>query len=77
MNARSSTVEAAVCDATNPAQRFTITPNGRGAYGVSIGSAYLQFSSNDGLILEELGGAPLLSLFQFVDNGPARRPADG
>jgi hypothetical protein len=71
------TVEGAVCDQANPAQRFTITTKGKGTYAISNSSAYLQFSSSRGLILEELGDAPLLSTFRFVDNGPARRPAGG
>jgi hypothetical protein len=73
----SLTVEAAVCDADSPGQRFTITASGRGAYAISSSSAFLQRTAAGGLILEELGDAPLRSTFRFVDNGPARRPAGG
>ncbi|WP_326562043.1 hypothetical protein [Micromonospora sp. NBC_01796] len=76
-NGGSLTVEGALCDAKNPAQQFTIIPNGKGSYGISNNSAYLQHSPTNGLILEELGDAPLRSTFRFVDNGPARRPAGG
>ncbi|WP_329105369.1 hypothetical protein OG792_32430 [Micromonospora sp. NBC_01699] len=71
------TVEGAVCDQAKPAQRFTITAKGKGVYAISNSSAYLQFSSTRGLIMEELGDAPLRTTFRFVDNGPARRPAGG
>jgi len=74
-NARPLTVEGAVCDSKNPAQRFTITASGKGAYAISNRSAYLQHSPTRGIILEEVGDAPLRSTFRFVDNGPARRPA--
>jgi hypothetical protein len=67
------TVEGVACDATNPDQQFTITPEGDGTYAISNDSAFLQFSESRGLILEELGDAPLLSTFWFVDNGPAPR----
>ncbi|MFF4880397.1 hypothetical protein [Micromonospora sp. NPDC000668] len=73
----SLTVEGAVCDTANPGQQFTITASGKGAYAISNESAYLQHSATSGLILEELGDAPLRSTFRFVDNGPARRPAGG
>jgi hypothetical protein len=71
------TVQGAVCDATNPAQQFTITSQGKRVFAISNFSAYLQYSPNRGLILEELGDAPLLSTFRFTDNGPARTPAGG
>ena len=74
---QSLTVEGAVCDAGNPDQQFTITPNGKKAYAISNNSAFLQYFPTAGLILEELGDAPLLSTFRFVDNGPARTPAGG
>jgi hypothetical protein len=73
----SLTVEGAVCDAANPGQRFTITAGGGGAYAISNESAFLQYSPTSGLILEELGDAPLLSTFRIIDNGPARRAAGG
>ncbi|MGW4462030.1 RICIN domain-containing protein [Micromonospora sp. NPDC004704] len=74
---RSLTVEGALCDPDNPAQRFTITAQGKGAYAISNQGAFLQFSPTKGLIMEELGDAPLLSTFRFVDVGPARTPAGG
>ncbi|MFC6018451.1 RICIN domain-containing protein [Plantactinospora solaniradicis] len=76
-SSESLSVEGAVCDAENPAQRFTIRASGKGAYSISNDSAFLQYSARGGLILEELGDAPLRSTFRFVDNGPARRPAGG
>ncbi|MDG9676846.1 hypothetical protein [Micromonospora sp. DH14] len=76
-NARSLTVEGAVCDANNPAQRFTITASGTNAYAISNRSAYLQHSKTNGLILEEVADGPVPSTFRLVDNGPARRPAGG
>jgi hypothetical protein len=74
---RPLTVEGAVCDATNPAQQFSITSLGNGTYAISNRSAYLQHSPTRGLILEELGDAPLRSTFRLIDNGPARPPAGG
>lgn len=71
------TVQGAVCDAANPNQRFTITAKGKRTYAISNASAFLQYSPSSGLILEELGDAPLRSTYRFVDNGPARRPAGG
>jgi len=71
------TVQGAVCDANNRRQWFTITAKGERTYAISNESAFLQHSPTRGLILEELGDAPLRSTFRFVDNGPARRPAGG
>jgi len=73
----SLTVQAAVCDAGNRDQWFTITAKGERTYAISNASAFLQHFPASGLILEELGDAPLRSTFRFVDNGPARRPAGG
>ncbi|MEU7615213.1 hypothetical protein AB0B27_03750 [Micromonospora rifamycinica] len=73
----SLTVEGAVCDARKATQQFTIASAGKGAYAISNSSAFLQFSPSRGLILEELGDAPLRSTFRLVDNGPARTPAGG
>jgi hypothetical protein len=70
-------VHGAVCDAANQDQWFTITAQGDGTYAISNSSAFLQYFPTSGLILEKLGDAPLVSTFRFVDNGPARRPADG
>lgn len=70
------TVEAAPCDADNPDQWFTITRSGKRTYAISNASAYLQHSPSRGLILEELGDAPLRSTFRFVDNGPAPTVGD-
>ncbi|TDC65240.1 hypothetical protein E1258_06055 [Micromonospora sp. KC207] len=70
-------VQGAVCDAANPDQQFTITSQGNRTYAISNHSAYLQYSPTRGLILEELGDAPLLSTFRLIDNGPARTPAGG
>ncbi|HEV8174760.1 MAG TPA: hypothetical protein VGP91_14050 [Actinoplanes sp.] len=71
------TVQRAVCDTRNPDQRFTITAKGKRTYAISNSSAFLQYSPTRGLILEELGDAPLRSTFRFVDNGPARGLAGG
>ncbi|MGW5577151.1 RICIN domain-containing protein [Micromonospora chokoriensis] len=76
-NTQPLTVEGAVCDPKNPAQRFTITASGKGAYAISNRSAYLQHSRTNGMILEEVADGPVPSTFRFVDNGPARRPAGG
>ena len=65
------TVEGAACDTSNPRQRFTITVLADKTYAIDNASAYLQYSPTRGLILEELGDAPLLSTFRLVDNGPA------
>jgi len=65
------TVEGAACDTGNPRQRFTITVLADKTYAIDNASAYLQYSPTRGLILEELGDAPLLSTFRLVDNGPA------
>jgi hypothetical protein len=76
-SAQSLTVEGALCDKGNAAQWFTISSAGKGTYAISNNSAFLQFSPTSGLILEELGDAPLLSTFRLVDNGPARAPVGG
>ncbi|MGX4654720.1 RICIN domain-containing protein [Micromonospora sp. SCSIO 07396] len=69
------TVAGAPCEPTEPRQLFSITvdgtADGQRTYAVSNNSAYLQYSSRRGLILEELGDAPLTTVFRFVDNGPA------
>lgn len=65
--------KAAPCDAKNPDQWFTITARDKQTYAISNASAFLQHSPTSGLILEELGDAPLRSTFRFVDNGPAPR----
>jgi hypothetical protein len=73
-NARTSaplTVKAAPCDTKNPDQWFTITARDKQTYAISNASAFLQHSPTSGLILEELGYAPLRSTFRFVDNGTA------
>ena len=44
---------------------------GQRTYALSNNSAYLQYSDQRGLILEELGDAPLETVFRFVDNGAA------
>jgi hypothetical protein len=67
----SLTVHGAVCDTKNPDQWFTITARGERTYAISNGSAFLQHSPASGLILEELGDAPLRSTFRLGDNGPA------
>jgi hypothetical protein len=66
------TVEAAVCAADNPDQQFTIAAQGKKTYAIRNGSAFLRYSRTHGLILEELGDAPLTTTFRLVDNGPAR-----
>ncbi|MFJ8688744.1 RAD23 family protein [Micromonospora wenchangensis] len=69
------TVVAAPCAPTEPRQLFSIavdgTAGGQRTYAISNNSAYLQYSSRRGLILEELGDAPLTTVFRLVDNGPA------
>ena len=75
-NGQPLTVEAAACDAGNPDQRFTITTQGKRTYSIANGSAFLQHSPTRGLILEELGDAPLSDTFRLVDNGPAPTVAD-
>jgi hypothetical protein len=65
------TVKAAPCDAKNRDQWFTITARDKQTYAISNASAFLQHSPTSGLILEELGDAPLRTTFRFVDNGPA------
>ncbi|WP_229402187.1 RICIN domain-containing protein [Micromonospora okii] len=74
---RPLTVEGAVCDAAKKTQQFSITSQGNGTYAISNRSAYLQYFPARGLILEELGDAPLLSTFRLIDNGPARPPIGG
>ena len=74
---QSLTVEGAVCNAKNRDQQFTITAHGKKQYAISNRSAYLQSFPQSGLILEELGDAPLVSMFRFTDTGPARTPAGG
>jgi hypothetical protein len=69
-------VGAAVCDADNPIQRFTITATGGGAYAIGSESRFLQHTPASGLILRDPGGASP-STFRFVDRGPARVPAGG
>ncbi|WP_422753800.1 hypothetical protein [Micromonospora sp. WMMD708] len=76
-NGKPLTVEGTACDKSRPTQLFSIVSKGKGAYAISNDSAFLQFSPSRGLILEELGDAPLRSTFRLVDNGPARTPAGG
>lgn len=64
------TVQAVACDAADRTQQFTITARGK-VWAISNSDAYLQYSSRSGLILEELGDAPLRSTFRIVDNGAA------
>ncbi|GIJ30976.1 hypothetical protein ACIBQ2_17210 [Micromonospora sediminimaris] len=68
-------VVAATCAPEEPRQQFTIVRDGQrgGAptYAISSQSAYLQNSPTRGLILEELGDAPLTTRFRLVDNGAA------
>ncbi|MBW4700813.1 hypothetical protein [Micromonospora sp. RL09-050-HVF-A] len=69
------TVVAAACSPDEPRQLFSIvvhsSEGGQRTYALSNNSAYLQYSDQRGLILEELGDAPLETVFRFVDNGPA------
>ncbi|MEU8332060.1 hypothetical protein [Micromonospora sp. NPDC048839] len=67
------TVEAAVCDLDNPIQRFTIIAKGAGTYAIGSETRFLQHAAGNGLILKELGNAPLDSTFRFVDKGPFDR----
>ncbi|SCE80319.1 hypothetical protein GA0070216_102205 [Micromonospora matsumotoense] len=69
------TVVAAACSPDEPRQLFSIvvhgSEGGQRTYALSNNSAYLQYSDQRGLILEELGDAPLETVFRFVDNGAA------
>ncbi|MFE0591687.1 hypothetical protein [Micromonospora echinospora] len=69
------TVRKAACDTREASQRFTIKAygekDGKTTYAISNDSAYLQYFPTSGLIMEELGDAPLVSTFRIVDNGPA------
>ncbi|MEU1603179.1 hypothetical protein [Micromonospora matsumotoense] len=69
------TVVAAACSPDEPRQLFTIavhgSDGGQRTYSLSNNSAYLQYSDQRGLILEELGDATLGTVFRFVDNGAA------
>ncbi|WP_328346386.1 hypothetical protein [Micromonospora sp. NBC_00421] len=71
------TVVAATCSPAEPRQLFSIVAHGsdggQQTYALSNNSAYLQYSDQRGLILEELGDATLNTVFRFVDNGPAPR----
>ncbi len=74
------TVEAAACDAGRAGQLFTITrqksdSQDRPTYAISNQGAFLQVSTRNGLIAEELGDSPLRTTFAFVDNGPQTLPA--
>ncbi|WP_428964794.1 RICIN domain-containing protein [Micromonospora fluostatini] len=70
-------VVAAACAPEEPAQQFSVVRdgqrNGEPTYAISNRFAYLQFSPTRGLILEELGDAPLTTRFRLVDNGDASR----
>ncbi|WP_430788403.1 hypothetical protein [Actinoplanes sp. G11-F43] len=70
------TLVATKCDQKRAGQLFTITKlkakdNGRPTYAISNSSAFVQYFPKSGLIAEELGDAPLMTSFSFVDNGPA------
>ncbi|GAA0815465.1 hypothetical protein [Spirilliplanes yamanashiensis] len=64
-------VRAAACDAADRNQRFTIREISPDVYAISIFDAYLQASPTRGLILEELGDAPLTTTFTLVVRGAA------
>ncbi|NLU78384.1 hypothetical protein HCA58_08335 [Micromonospora sp. HNM0581] len=70
-------VVGAVCSPEEPRQQFTVIRDGerdgKPTYAVSNQSAYLQYSTTQGVILEELGDAPLTTRFRLVDNGAAPR----
>jgi hypothetical protein len=70
-NGTSITVQGADCDEANADQLFSITREDDGTYAISNDDLYLQFSGTSGLILEELGDAPLETTFRINDNGPA------
>ena len=71
------TVEATACDTRRDGQLFTISrlkakdKQGRPTYAISNEGAFLQVFPRTGLIAEELGDAPLLTTYAFIDNGPA------
>nr|WP_221379894.1 hypothetical protein [Actinoplanes polyasparticus] len=68
------TVVAAACDTRRAGQLFRVrkAPEAQAdGYGISNQSAYLQISPERGLIAEELGDAPLRTVYTFVDNGAA------
>ncbi|MDG4797958.1 hypothetical protein [Micromonospora sp. WMMD1082] len=68
-------VVAAPCAPDEPRQRFLVVRDGQHdgnpTYAISNHSAYLQHSATRGLLLEELGDAPLTTRFRLVDNGAA------
>ncbi|TDB73062.1 hypothetical protein [Micromonospora sp. KC721] len=68
-------VVAAPCAPDEPRQQFTVVRDGQHdgvpTYAISSHWAFLQNSRTRGLILEELGDAPLTTRFRLVDNGPA------
>lgn len=68
------TVVAAACDSSRAGQLFRIRKaqeSSKEGYGISNQGAYLQISSENGLIAEELGDSPLRTVYTFVDNGAA------
>lgn len=68
------TVAAAACNTGRAGQLFRIRTTQEASedgYGISNQSAYLQISRTEGLIAEELGDAPLRTVYTFVDNGVA------
>ncbi|GIJ79174.1 hypothetical protein SAMN05443287_102553 [Micromonospora phaseoli] len=71
-NGQSLVVEGAACKEGESRQQFTITAaTADEGFLISNNSAYLRFSRDSGLILEELGDAAPTSSFRFNDNGPA------
>lgn len=76
---QSLSVAAAACDTSRAGQLFDIEPigkkdqSGRPIYSIANNGAFLQMGKN-GLILEELGDAPLLTTYVFVDNGKSTLP---
>ncbi|MFE9191003.1 hypothetical protein ACFYL6_15445 [Micromonospora sp. NPDC007208] len=67
------TIESVVCDQDDPIQRFTIIAKGNGTYAIGSETRFLQHLSGNGLVLKELGNAPLNTTFRFTDKGPADR----
>ncbi|HWS37984.1 MAG TPA: hypothetical protein VN408_35280 [Actinoplanes sp.] len=78
---QSLTAVATPCDTSKSGQLFDITAtgkkdNGLPTYSIANQSAFLQITRS-GLILEELGDAPLLTTYAFVDNGASKLPTLG
>nr|GID89011.1 hypothetical protein Ade03nite_79350 [Actinoplanes derwentensis] len=76
---QSLTVAAVACDTGKADQLWDIAPTGKRdedgdpIYSIANQSAFLQIGRS-GLIVEELGDAPLLTTYTFADNGKSTLP---